>query len=466
MNWQLQLSERRLLLMVGDAVCNITAVAVALRIWAWVGEIGFDADFLLLNSWWFFLLTSLWLIIASANDFYDLRVVAKPFESLSRLVQIELQLSIVYLLIFFLSPRDALPRLFILYYAAVSLILIIVWRLARVVLIGWTNRARRAVVVGSGWAARAIIEVLNTHAADDYTVVGVIASDNTHSEIHQTVTILREGGSFLPVLQSLDASEVILAYGNDLPGHIFQGVMDAYENGYAIIPMPILYEQVTGRVPIEHVGTNDWNVVLPIEQTTLFNPYPILKRIMDISLALIGSLVFLLMLPFIALAIQLDSPGSIFYRQERVGKGGRSFNILKLRTMIPDAEKVSGAQWSKGDHDPRITRVGRWLRKSRLDEVPQLINVLRGEMSLIGPRPERPIFVEKLSESIPFYRTRHIIKPGVTGWAQVKYGYGASVNDALRKLQYDLYYVRHQSILLDISIILRTVRKVLSLAGQ
>ena len=133
--------------------------------------------------------------------------------------------------------------------------------------------------------------------------------------------------------------------------------------------------------------------------------------------------------------------------------------------MIPDAEKISGPQWSV-DNDPRITRVGRILRKTRLDEAPQLINVLRGEMSLVGPRPERPYFVEQLSEEIPFYRTRNIIKPGVTGWAQVRYGYGNSVEDSLVKLQYDLYYIRHQSLVLDILIILRTIRKVISMSGQ
>jgi exopolysaccharide biosynthesis polyprenyl glycosylphosphotransferase len=185
----------------------------------------------------------------------------------------------------------------------------------------------------------------------------------------------------------------------------------------------------------------------------------------DVTLAILGSVLFALLLPIIALAIYLDSPGPIFFRQERIGRGGRVFKILKLRTMVPDAEKLTGPKWASAD-DPRITRVGRLLRRTRLDEAPQLINVLRGEMSLVGPRPERPYFVEQLSESIPFYRTRHIVKPGVTGWAQVKYHYGDSVEDALVKLQYDLYYIRHQSLVLDVLIILRTARKILGFAGQ
>jgi exopolysaccharide biosynthesis polyprenyl glycosylphosphotransferase len=205
-------------------------------------------------------------------------------------------------------------------------------------------------------------------------------------------------------------------------------------------------------------------VVVPIGGPSVFDVYPLLKRVMDIILALIGLAIFLLMLPFIALAIKLDSSGPIFYMQERTGKAGKPFRVIKLRTMVQDAEKRSGPLWAaKGD--PRITTVGRFLRKSRLDEVPQIINVLRGEMSMVGPRPERPKFVEMLSEEIPFYNTRHVIRPGVTGWAQVKYRYGSSTYDSMVKLQYDLYYIRHRSLLLDLLILIRTVRKMLLFQG-
>jgi lipopolysaccharide/colanic/teichoic acid biosynthesis glycosyltransferase len=162
--------------------------------------------------------------------------------------------------------------------------------------------------------------------------------------------------------------------------------------------------------------------------------------------------------------MQLDSPGPIFFSQTRVGKGGKPFRVVKLRSMIPDAEKNTGAVFAS-KNDQRITRVGRLLRKSRLDEVPQLWNVLRGEMSMIGPRPERPEFIAELSSEIPFYRARLAVKPGVTGWAQVRYGYGSETADHLIKLQYDLYYVRHHSLLLDLQISIRTVGKMLSFAG-
>jgi len=171
----------------------------------------------------------------------------------------------------------------------------------------------------------------------------------------------------------------------------------------------------------------------------------------------------ILFVPLVIL-IRLDSPGSIFYRQQRLGLNGREFEILKFRTMVQDAESASGAVFSRHG-DPRVTRVGRLMRRTRLDELPQLINILRGDMSIVGPRPERPEHVLRLTEKIPFYRTRLVVRPGLTGWAQVQYNYGSDDNDALVKLEYDLYYIRHQSLLLDLNIVLRTVGKVLRMSG-
>jgi exopolysaccharide biosynthesis polyprenyl glycosylphosphotransferase len=181
---------------------------------------------------------------------------------------------------------------------------------------------------------------------------------------------------------------------------------------------------------------------------------------MDVLLAVLGLVLTLPLFPLIALLIKRDSPGPVFYRQERLGKGGRIFRLIKFRSMRCDAESTTGPVWA-GEHDPRVTRVGRVLRRARLDEVPQLINVLRGEMSVVGPRPERPAFVSQLQEKVPFYIHRLAMKPGVTGWAQVKYRYGSSVEDALEKLQYDLYYIKNLSVFLDLLILLQTVQIVL-----
>jgi len=462
--WQLQLSERRILLMLGDALAIFIAVVLALGFWVIVDGRGLGARFVVEHLYWFPVLAGLWLTLANANDFYNLRISSRIDTSLMRLVQVTLQIVVVYLAIFFFSPRTALPRLFIFYYAFLSFFLIMLWRLWRPFLLGWTGTPRRALVIGSGWSARTVIEALRAEAPGDYEVVGMVIDPSDTPPNDALVPLVTGGRDLLRTAQQAGVSELILAHGHELSGEMFQAIMDCYEQGLSIIPMPLLYEQVTGRVPIEHVGQRFWTTMLPIEATSIFDPYPLMKRAVDLALSAVGLAVFALLLPLVVLALRLDSPGPIFFRQQRVGKSGRLFWVTKLRSMIPDAERETGPRWASGD-DPRITRVGRLLRKTRLDEMPQLLNVLRGEMSIIGPRPERPEFVEALSQTIPFYRTRHVVKPGITGWAQVRYHYGASEEDALIKLQYDLYYIRHHSIALDVLIILRTAGKMLAFQG-
>lgn len=461
---QLRISERRLLLMAGDSLAIVVAVFIALRIWAQVAKVPFTLDFVVPQIAWFFILTLLWFLLASANDFYELAVAANRVESLQKLIAITLQMLVVYLIVFFLSERDALPRLFIVYYGVASFLLIALWRLLNPALIGWASTPRRILVVGTDWAAETIVETLKREASSSYEVVGIIGESKQVGQLIKDVPVIGTGSDLLNYVIRDGIAELVLSSTRELPGDIFQAVMDAYERGVAITPMPILYERVTERVPVEHVG-NNWAVVLPVGGISVLNPYPILKRFVDIVLALIGLCCLALLMPILALAIYLDSPGSIFYTQERVGLNGRLFKIIKFRTMIPNAEKQTGAVFAT-KNDNRITRIGRFMRKTRLDEVPQLINILRGDMSLIGPRPERPEHVRRLQQKIPFYRTRHTIRPGVTGWAQVRYKYGETDDDARIKLQYDLYYIRHRSLLLDLNILIRTIGKVLKMGGQ
>ncbi len=465
-SWSLRLpvSERKLLLALGDLAAVNLAVLVALWVWAQVGSRDYNIGFILSQGHWFIILTVLWLMLAAANDFYDLALTARWARSQVRLAQITLQLLVIYLLIFFLSERDALPRLFILYYAALSYGLIALWRLGRPFLIGWVPLKQRAAIVGRSWSAAAMIDAIHRYAPDDYEIVGVIstAEDPDPAAVHD-IPLLGTGSDLAAIVRQHRIGEVILAASASVDGELFQGIMDSYEQGVPMTPMPLLYERLTGMVPVEYVGGH-WNLVLPLEGSSPFDPYPLLKRMMDVLLSLVGLAGFVLLLPLIALAIRLDSPGPIFYRQERVGRAGRTFWLTKLRTMTVDAEARQGPLWAVAD-DPRVTRVGRFLRRTRLDELPQLINILLGEMSLIGPRPERPYFVERLQQTIPFYRTRLTVQPGVTGWAQVNYGYGSSEADALIKLKYDLYYIRNRSLLLDILILLRTVASVIRMQG-
>jgi exopolysaccharide biosynthesis polyprenyl glycosylphosphotransferase len=462
---QLQISERKVLIALGDIAAVFAAVLIALRIWTLVARYDFTLGFIAQQGMWFFVLAGLWLLLAAANDFYDLRVAAKWTRTLQRLLIITAQMIVIYMLVFFFSPRDALPRLFILYYGVTSFILISLWRFSRPALLGWASQPRLTLVVGTGWASEVMIEAIREFASDEYEVRGIIGAAEEVGQVIAGVPVLGAGADIMNFVYRDQITEIIITGTQALSGETFQGVMDAYERGVVIIPMTLLYERITGRVPVEHVN-NDWAVVfLPMKNASeIFDPYPLLKRTIDIVLSLGALAAFALVLPFVALAIWLNSPGRIFYTQERLGRNGCVFRVYKLRSMVQDAEAETGAVFSKRG-DPRVTTVGRFLRKTRLDEVPQLINVLRGEMSWIGPRPERPEHVQRLTQKIPFYRTRLIVRPGLTGWAQVCYDYGSTDEDALTKLQYDLYYIRHHSLLLDLNIMLRTVGKVLSMSG-
>ncbi|OGF21714.1 hypothetical protein A2Y83_03260 [Candidatus Falkowbacteria bacterium RBG_13_39_14] len=228
----------------------------------------------------------------------------------------------------------------------------------------------------------------------------------------------------------------------------FISYSDFYENLYSLVPTDA----------ISHV----WFIENLTEGSK--KAYDVLKRIFDISAAIILGVISVPFIPFIALAIKTSDNGPVFFKQIRTGKNGKNFLVVKFRSMIPDAEK-DGAQWSK-ENDPRITTIGKFLRKARLDEIPQLINVLRGEMSMVGPRPERPEFIEVLEKEIPFYKQRLLVKPGLTGWAQVNLRYGASKECAMLKLKYDLYYIKHRSIVLDLKIILKTIAIVFGFKGR
>ncbi len=460
---QLRISERRLLLMAGDAISIVVSVYVALAIWAFVGDIPFTLDFIIPQIFWFGLLTLVWFVLAGANDFYDLQVASSLASSLQRLALMQLQMLIVYLLIYFLSEPESLPRLFIFYYAILSFSLIIIWRVVNPALVGWKAFQRRALVVGTDWAATEIIKTLNEDRSGSYAVIGMIGEPDEIGSQISNCDVVGDGDDILLLIAQHNISEIIVSSTRDLSGQTFQGVMDAYERGVAITPMPILYERMTGRVPVQSVNDN-WTVVLPIGQSNRLNPYPLLKRLMDLVISIMLLPVFFLILPLIALIIKLESKGPVFYIQTRVGLNGRPFCIVKFRTMSNDAEEKTGAVFAQ-KNDPRVTRFGNIMRKTRIDELPQLYNVIKGDMSLVGPRPERPEHVIRLEKKIPFYRTRHIIRPGVTGWAQVRYHYGSTDDDARVKLQYDLYYIRHQSLSLDINIIVRTIGKVLRMAG-
>lgn len=464
-SFQLPVSERRLLLMAGDVVASEISVFTALALWADHTHTAFDLAFVGPQIHWFIVLPALWLLLATATDYYNLRVAARIGASLRRLALIVGAVLAVYFATFFLSEPGSLPRRFIVYYAAISLVLIGLWRAARISLIGWTGFRRRALIVGAGQEAETIWRTLKDEAAGDYELLGLVASASELPTVRDAARYLGAGAQLRDLVAEYGISELVMAYTGEVPADVFAGLLACYEAGVQVTPMTRLYEQITGRLPIEHMSEQLWSLVLPDEAHSLrVNVYNLWKRLTDIIFALVGLGVFAIALPFLALAIKLDSPGAIFYTQMRLGKGGKPFRIVKLRSMVSNAEQNTGPLWAQ-TNDSRVTRVGKFLRRSRLDEIPQLVNVLRGDMSVIGPRPERPEFVETLARDIPYYRARLAAKPGLTGWAQVRYRYGNTHEDALRKLQYDLYYIRRQSPILDLIIAMKTIGTMLTFAG-
>jgi sugar transferase (PEP-CTERM system associated) len=230
-------------------------------------------------------------------------------------------------------------------------------------------------------------------------------------------------------------------------------VMACKLKGIDVVDAPAFYEELTGKLLLEGI-TPSWFIFSDGFKVSAWRRMA--KRGLDLTWAALGIAITLPFLPLAALAIKLDSPGPVFFAQKRVGEGERVFTLYKFRTMRVDAERATGARWAS-ENDPRITRMGRIFRQCRIDEFPQFFNVLKGDMSLVGPRPERQEFVEKLKEIIPYYSERHIVKPGITGWAQVRYPYGSSAEDAVEKLRYDLYYVKNLSLVFDLSIIFETI---------
>lgn len=311
-----------------------------------------------------------------------------------------------------------------------------------------TKFRKLTLIVGNNDQARELATFITEHPQLGYMLKEVIDS--------QDVFLLTEA------LKDPDLDTIVIssdAYHLSEITDIFYNALGKKINFYSLATF---YERLTGRVPL---GAIDQIWFLENLSEGNKRAYETLKRIGDISLGLILGLCSLVVYPFVLLAIQISSPGPVFYTQVRIGRLGKPFKMFKFRTMVPDAEANTGAIWTQ-EGDNRITGLGRFLRRTRIDELPQLWNIIRGDMSLVGPRAERPEFHETLKREVPFYKERYLIKPGLSGWAQINFHYGSSVADAAEKLKYDLYYIKNRSFFLDLGIILKTIRTVLSQAGK
>jgi len=322
-------------------------------------------------------------------------------------------------------------------------ILFSLWRRLYNSLIKSSTLGRKVMIIGKSSQTLELKEKIDSNPQLGYKVISIIDPEKT-DEIRLGLQ------NISPPLHTLVCA-VNLNTHPELTKNLYNSL--SYFNFESF---PDFYEKITGKVPLSQIDEIWFLNNLKEKERGIYEK---IKRLSDILIGLIVGAVTILIFPFIALAIKLDSPGPIFYKQIRIGKNGKKFNLVKFRSMKKDAER-NGAVWAE-KNDPRITRVGKILRKSLIDELPQFIDILKGEISSIGPRPERPEFIAQLEEEIPFYQNRHIVKPGLTGWAQVNFKYGNSKEDALEKLQYDLYYLKNRSLFLDLKIILKTVNTLL-----
>lgn len=407
-----------------------------------------------------------WLIFAASGSYRlhwdmswadEMRLVVKPVTS---------GFIILFFAAFLISPSVSVGRWIILFYYLLLLVLVFASRSAvRIVerrLAKKGRLRRRAAIVGTGEAAVELDDYVTGNTALGYDIAGFIRPGRCHLEtLVPRERILGSVEELPDIVREHSLKELLVTIASNFHDDILSLFVPASGQGVRVKVVPDLFDVVAGHVHSTQIMGQPFMEILP-ERLSFWQK--LVKTCIDYFLSIFVLLAGLPLWLLIAVAIRLDSRGPVFYRQERVGKGGRIFKLFKFRSMVKDAERKSGPVWA-GRNDARVTRLGRLLRKSRLDEIPQLLNVIRGEMSIVGPRPERPVFVEELREVFPFYMKRLTIKPGLTGWAQVKLEYDTDMESVASKLRYDFFYIENQSIFLDLEILARTLKVVLTGAG-
>jgi sugar transferase (PEP-CTERM system associated) len=397
------------------------------------------------------------------SDMYDLRVLGDRRELFIRIVQSLGATSFLLAATYYWFPALMIGRGVFVLSAFFVVTLVAGWRVA----FEWlANRAprKRLLLVGTGPAAVALARELFDRRNDlGLEIIGFVDPDPTKtgmSLINPGIIGTIEDIPFIVRERSVD--RVVVSLGDARGMLPMDKLLDMKLNGVTFDHLASVYEELTGKIAVENLRPS-WLIFSPGFRKGRF--LQTMKRAIDIMAGGFGLTVLAPVMGITALVVKYTSPGGALYRQQRVGLHGKVFTLCKFRSMRSDAEAKSGAVWAQ-TNDPRITPIGRFMRKTRLDELPQLWNVLRGDMSLVGPRPERPEFVTSLTQQIPFYGQRHVVRPGLTGWAQVRYAYGASIEDSMEKLQYDLYYIKNLSIALDLFVIFSTIKTVILRRGN
>lgn len=459
-NIHFDISERKILLRSLDIISVLGVLYLV--------SLLFNFDYFKMNSqhWvWSIVLAVYLTVFATIFELYNLQKASK-FDVVVKNVIITSSVTVLcYLLTPFYTPMLPSNRLQIVYFFLSINVAMLAWRYAYIILISAPRFYKKVLLIANSSDVDDIVESLQK-SDPNYRVVGYFnAGVNDAAIINKLeidaisikdIFILTEEMSISEIVVGTQISDVMTV---ELNNHLIK----LLEIGIPIREYTQVYEELTHRIPVKHVE-KDFYRYFPFSRSNQNKLYLFFNRIIDLIFSVIGLLFGLILFPLLMIGNFLGNRGPVFYSQTRVGKNGKHFKIYKLRSMVANAEK-DGAQFAK-KRDVRVTKFGRFLRKSRFDEIPQFVNVILGNMSLIGPRPERPEFVAELIEKIPFYEVRHLVKPGVTGWAQVNAKYGSSQEDSLEKLQYDLYYIKHRSLFLDITIIIKTLSTIVFFRGQ
>jgi exopolysaccharide biosynthesis polyprenyl glycosylphosphotransferase len=479
---RLRPSEQRAILLIGDFIASAGAMFLALYIWyeislsretALLIEKGFapvragllaQSNISLKIPFWFYLLPLIWLLLMV--DSYEAHIASSWRKTLRGIAVAPIVGLLGYSLLFMINQDpNSLPRIGVGMFLLLASLLTLFWRGIYIRLYTSSGLMRRVVIVGAGKAGRTLLEIYRQFNPPPFLLVGFIDDDvRKQSKPYHGLAVLGTSEKLLDIIETYRVSGIVIAINGVIKGETFQTILDAQERGVEVVRMPIMYEELTQRVPVEHLES-DWVIRSFVDQVRVSGVYELLKRLMDMVGGLIGVIIFVVTFPIIAAAIVLESGFPIFYTQERLGKGGKPFKILKYRSMFQNAE-ADGEAKATVENDPRVTRVGNFLRRTRVDEVPQFLSVLTGEISLVGPRAERSELVAEFQKQIPFYRARLLVKPGLTGWAQINYGYVATVRETMVKLEYDLYYIKHRTLSMDFNIVLRTIGTVLRRTGR
>ena len=456
------LKIKKTILFLGDVFTLYLAMTFALQL-----RYGADFNYALWRTHLlpFSIIYALWLVTFYIIGLYDLKTAANNLNFYTRLFKaLVINTALAALFFYFLPLYQITPKRILFYDAGLFALFFAGWRHLFNRFLRSSALSHNILIIGANKEVGDLISALAQRPQLGYKITALVdlatAAPDIHQPAFQNIKIARSIADIPEIVKENSVKTIVSAIDPRENPRLLAILYQCLPYRINFSDLADFYESVIGKTPLSIIGEVWFLDNLMRSEKQIFDAS---KRVFDVAGAAVLGIISLLFYFFIALAIKIDSRGPIFYFQKRVGKDGKIFNMVKFRTMVRDAEK-NGAQWAQKS-DLRVTRVGRILRKTRLDELPQLWNVFLGQMSFVGPRPERPEFVELLAAEIPFYQMRHLVKPGLSGWAQINFPYGASVSDAMEKLQYDLYYIKNRSFILDIGIILKTINIILRREG-